>query len=227
MADIDTQAWAIALVIVLLGALIGSFLSILMRRALEHRDMRRLLGGRMANAIPGRARTLMPFGKGRPGRDTRRRGAIHVSGRMWAVIVVSVMALLVLGLPTFTPPGYVLGNATFFREAKDHVVVGPINHYRDGDTFEVNGMAVRLARLDCPEMETGEGARAKWAVMELTRGVDLTCRFTGRRSYDRWIGTCRLPDGRTVTRAMVDGGYCSIFGRPNFRSPSKERLLGH
>jgi endonuclease YncB( thermonuclease family) len=44
---------------------------------------------------------------------------------------------------------------------------------------------------------------------ELVSGERLTCSLSGRRSYDRMIGECRLPDGRSLSRVMVREGYCS------------------
>ena len=37
------------------------------------------------------------------------------------------------------------------------VLTGTITHVRDGDTIEVDGIAIRLAALDCPENGSEEG----------------------------------------------------------------------
>ena len=37
---------------------------------------------------------------------------------------------------------------------------GVITHVRDGDTFEVNGIPICLAALDCPESSNAEGRYA-------------------------------------------------------------------
>jgi len=34
------------------------------------------------------------------------------------------------------------------------ILNGTVTHVRDGDTIEVNGIAVRLSALDCPENDT-------------------------------------------------------------------------
>jgi endonuclease YncB( thermonuclease family) len=34
------------------------------------------------------------------------------------------------------------------------ILSGTVTHVRDGDTIEVNGIAVRLSALDCPENDT-------------------------------------------------------------------------
>ena len=46
------------------------------------------------------------------------------------------------------------------------ILSGRITHVRDGDTFEVNGVPVRISALDCAENRTKEGQKitryAKW-----------------------------------------------------------------
>ena len=37
---------------------------------------------------------------------------------------------------------------------------GQVTHVRDGDTIEVNGIAIRLSALDCPERGTRDGEHA-------------------------------------------------------------------
>ena len=40
------------------------------------------------------------------------------------------------------------------------ILSGTVTHVRDGDTIEVNGIAVRLSALDCPENDTQQGKQA-------------------------------------------------------------------
>ena len=40
------------------------------------------------------------------------------------------------------------------------VLRGNVTHVRDGDTFEVKGIPVRIAALDCPENSTSSGQKA-------------------------------------------------------------------
>jgi endonuclease YncB( thermonuclease family) len=37
------------------------------------------------------------------------------------------------------------------------VITGTVTHVRDGDTVEVNGVAIRLSALNCPENGTQKG----------------------------------------------------------------------
>lgn len=40
-------------------------------------------------------------------------------------------------------------------------LVGMVTHVRDGDTIEVRGVPVRIANLDCAELDTTAGRNAK------------------------------------------------------------------
>ena len=40
------------------------------------------------------------------------------------------------------------------------ILKGRITHVRDGDTFEVNGIPVRISALNCPENSTNSGKKA-------------------------------------------------------------------
>ena len=49
---------------------------------------------------------------------------------------------------------------TGFDKRAASVLKGTITHVRDGDTFEVKGVPIRIAVLDCPENNTTEGKAA-------------------------------------------------------------------
>jgi endonuclease YncB( thermonuclease family) len=42
----------------------------------------------------------------------------------------------------------------------------------------------------------------------LSLGKMVSCDLTGRRSYDRVVGTCSLQDGTDFTRQTIREGYC-------------------
>lgn len=86
---------------------------------------------------------------------------------------------------------------------------GPVTHVRDGDTVEVRGVPVRIANLDCAERGTAAGRRATQAMARLARGGPLTCQLSGRRSYDREVGTCAMADGRDIGVVLIAQGVCT------------------
>lgn len=90
-------------------------------------------------------------------------------------------------------------------------VEGRVSHIRDGDTIEVNGVAIRFSSLDCAEMDTLEGQRAAARMRRLVSAATVTCHLNGRTSYDREIGSCRLSDGRDIAAIMMAEDLCRRF----------------
>lgn len=86
--------------------------------------------------------------------------------------------------------------------ASARTVSGSATHVRDGDTIELNGLPIRLKALDCAERDTTEGQRATRRMKLLVAGQNLTCRLSGRRSYDRETGECSTED-RTDAQSLT------------------------
>lgn len=156
-------------------------------------------------------------------RKNQRRSSGPVIGLMLVfVVVVLAVALRSDVLQGFrgTDPAESTETVTILRGGSawgsklanpgttSRTIVGPVTHVRDGDTIEVSGRPIRFAKLDCPELGTPDGRRAGRLMQEFVSGKTLSCRLTGRKSYDRWIGTCRLPDGRDISSVMVKTGGC-------------------
>lgn len=91
--------------------------------------------------------------------------------------------------------------------ALEPVVTGAVTHVRDIDTFEVEGVPIRLSGLDGPELSEPYGQEAKAWLIDLISGVDVSCALNGDRSYDRYVGTCYLPNGRDIAEVIVENGY--------------------
>ncbi|MEP3667039.1 MAG: hypothetical protein ABJN42_09945 [Roseibium sp.] len=87
-------------------------------------------------------------------------------------------------------------------------LVDTVSRVRDGDTIVVGRTPVRIANLDCAESGSSAGDRATRYITRLVNNVQLQCALEGRRSYDREVGVCRLPDGRDVGEVLIAGGYC-------------------
>lgn len=90
-------------------------------------------------------------------------------------------------------------------------IAGPVTHVRDGDTIEVGGRPIRFGSLDCAELATAEGRQARAEMRKLVEGKTLICRLNGDRSYDRWIGSCSLPNGDDLAGVMIAQGTCRRF----------------
>jgi len=87
-------------------------------------------------------------------------------------------------------------------------LVESVTHIRDGDTIVVGLIPIRIANLDCAERGSKAGDRATRQITGIVKGVQLRCTLEGRRSYDREVGVCSLPDGRDVGETLIAGGYC-------------------
>ena len=89
------------------------------------------------------------------------------------------------------------------------ILKGTITHVRDGDTFEVNGIPIRLAALDCPENDTKEGQIAS-QIAKKFKGANAACELTGAKTYDRLVGYCEVK-GSDFGRMMMDNSQCKVW----------------
>lgn len=83
-----------------------------------------------------------------------------------------------------------------------------VTRVRDGDTIVVGLIPIRIANLDCSEKGTRAGDAATRRAKELVVSGPMTCRLEGRRSYDREVGLCALPDGRDFGQVLIAEGFC-------------------
>lgn len=96
---------------------------------------------------------------------------------------------------------------------------GVVTHVRDGDTIEVEGVAVRLQGLHAPEMGEMYGRAARAFMIDLVDGKRVRCDLSGERSHDRQIGICYL--GRTdIAAELIKEGLgrdCPRFSGGKYR----------
>lgn len=76
----------------------------------------------------------------------------------------------------------------------------------DGDTIVIDGLHIRLAGIDAPELDHPFGQQSKWALVKLCKGQVVTARLKPEMSYDRTVAECYLPDGRDLAAEMVKLG---------------------
>ena len=94
---------------------------------------------------------------------------------------------------------------------KPTLLSGTITHVRDGDTFEVGGIPVRLAALDCPENKTSEG-RLITQYAKRYVGSHAVCQLTGAMSYDRVVGYCSIND-EDYGSVMMQNTSCKLWAK--------------
>ena len=89
------------------------------------------------------------------------------------------------------------------------ILSGTVTHVRDGDTVEVDGIAIRLAALNCPENKTQKGQYAT-RVAKQFEGSKMTCELTGAKTYDRLVGYCSV-NGVDFGRFMMQNSSCKVW----------------
>ena len=89
------------------------------------------------------------------------------------------------------------------------ILSGTVTHVRDGDTIEVNGIAVRLSALNCPENDTRQGKQAT-KIAKQFEGSQAMCELTGAKSYDRLVGYCTV-GGTDFGLYMMQNSSCKVW----------------
>tara|TARA_B100000927_G_scaffold232747_1_gene192915 strand:+ start:1323 stop:1736 length:414 start_codon:yes stop_codon:yes gene_type:complete len=128
----------------------------------------------------------------------------------------SIVILLVIGLLAFSFQGRFGRNILEGPDlAIDHravsVLRGAITHVRDGDTFEVNGIPVRISALDCAENSTAEGKKITRFAKQF-KGKETICELTGAKTYDRVVGYCSI-NGIDFGKMMMDETSCKLWAK--------------
>ena len=139
------------------------------------------------------------------GRERQRRRAVRKPRLPRNILAIPTLAALVLAYVLISPE---TGLPSLVPARSVEVLSGRVSHIRDGDTIEVLGTPVRIANLDCAEMNTAAGRRARARVVALLSHQQAVCQLEGRRSYDREVGTCALPDGRDLGEVLIAEGIC-------------------
>lgn len=127
----------------------------------------------------------------------------------WKSRVTLQRLVQVLGLATLLPvaTGEIRNWAEDDRNTEANQISGTVTHVRDGDTIEIQGRALRIANLDCAKLGTAEGETAKIWMRDLLEGAAVTCSLSGRKSYDRDVGTCRF-GGTDLGEILINERVC-------------------
>jgi endonuclease YncB( thermonuclease family) len=93
----------------------------------------------------------------------------------WLVFPAAIAVVIAINPPTWisasvSDPGWI-AEVRYSGTS----IAGPVTHVRDGDTVEVLGTPIRLAKLDCAERGTAAGERATARMRELARAGAFSC----------------------------------------------------
>ena len=102
-------------------------------------------------------------------------------------------------------------STTVTSKPKGKILEGRITHVRDGDTFEVNGIPVRISALDCPENSTSAGQKVTRFAKQF-KGEIAVCELTGAKTYDRVVGYCSI-GGKDFGKTMMDKTSCKLWAK--------------
>lgn len=94
----------------------------------------------------------------------------------------------------------------------DNSLSGTVTHVRDGNTIEVEEVAVRLNGVVTPELKEPRGRESKEFMTRLVAGKTVNCDLNGLRNYDRAIGTCYL-DGQDIGASIISAGLARDCAR--------------
>lgn len=76
----------------------------------------------------------------------------------------------------------------------------------DGDTIVIKKTQIRLFGIDAPELEHPYGQKAKWAMVRLCKGQEITAEILEADHFGRTVAKCYLPDGRDLSLELVKMG---------------------
>ena len=132
---------------------------------------------------------------------------------------ISMRYFLILVVVSFSIFSFKLGFWGEASEASDSkidtravsVLKGTITHVRDGDTFEINGIPVRISALDCAENSTPEGKKITRFAKKFL-GKQAVCELTGAKTYDRVVGYCSI-EGKDFARTMMNETSCKLWAK--------------
>ena len=132
---------------------------------------------------------------------------------------ISMRYFLILVVVSFSIFSFKYGFWSEASEASDpkidtravSVLKGTITHVRDGDTFEINGIPVRISALDCAENSTPEGKKITRFAKKFL-GKQAVCELTGAKTYDRFVGYCSIA-GKDFAFIMMSKTSCKLWAK--------------
>ena len=132
---------------------------------------------------------------------------------------ISMRYFLILVVVSFSIFSFKYGFWSEASEASDSkidtravsVLKGTITHVRDGDTFEINGIPVRISALDCAENSTPEGKKITRFAKKFL-GKQAVCELTGAKTYDRVVGYCSIA-GKDFALTMMRETSCKLWAK--------------
>ena len=134
---------------------------------------------------------------------------MNISMRYFSILVVVSFSILSFKYGFWSEASEAFDSKIDTRAVS--VLKGTITHVRDGDTFEINGIPVRISALDCAENSTPEGKKITRFAKKFS-GKQAVCELTGATTYDRVVGYCSI-EGKDFARTMMNETSCKLWAK--------------
>ena len=124
--------------------------------------------------------------------------------RLFTLLIITVLLVLLV----------------FSCATAQSTLAGKVTHVRDGDTIDVDGIAIGLNGLSAPERSEPFVREATEFMKRLIYNMDVTCELNRKRSHDRLIGIFYL-DGVDISSTIVRAGLardCPRYRRGRYAS---------
>ena len=90
---------------------------------------------------------------------------------------------------------------------------------QDGDTVIVDGRTIRLMGVDAEELNEPHGYAARYELLRIIGNNHISCQLTGGKSYNRYIGVCKIND-KDIGAELIRRGYaldCFHYSNGKYR----------
>ncbi len=104
---------------------------------------------------------------------------------------------------------------------KPTIVRGPA-YVIDGDSIVIKKTQIRLFGIDAPELNHPYGKKAKWELVKLCKGNEISAEILQTDHFERTVARCSLPDGSDLSAEMVKRGLAIDW--PKFSGGVYEHL---
>ena len=132
------------------------------------------------------------------------------------IIPISILLALLLPPLALAAPGEANGTVTYVVDGDT------INVQIQGCNSRIGNIGVRLADIDCPEMNSSNGTRCKQYTYQELNGSSVTLDLddkTGKDRFNRWVAVVFLqnPNGTldNFNKMLVDSGNACIWNFTN------------
>ncbi len=124
-----------------------------------------------------------------------------------------LLTLVVIALGSVL--AYAFLSRTPVNALEGRTVQGKVIRIVDGDSLYISGHRpqIRLWGVDAPERRQPGFDLATRQLVRLAKGKHIKCIVMDQDRYGRTVGRCILPDGRDLSRAMIESGTTREYKR--------------